>query len=467
MKIRKKFKKILLTSYFLLTFLPLYPTFAAPDFDPNFIISDSELLDFNSITQEEIQKFLEDKGGTLGNFVDPLTKRRASEIIWQSAQTYGINPKVLITLIQKEQGLITDPAPKETQYRWATGFALCDDCDPFDPRIAIFGGFTNQVDRAAWRFRWYLEEFKNGTSGWLKQPGQIYNIDGYNVTPLNFATAALYNYTPHYHGNYNFWRIWNNWFAKIYPDGSLLRQAGTTDVWLIQGGKRRPIWSTIALKSRFDVNKIINVSKDELERYEIGNPIKFAQYSLLRSPKGTVYLLINDEKRGIASKEVFKTIGFNWEEVEDVSFEELNNYLDGKPITLGSIYPLGALLQNKKTGGVFYVENGIKHPLYSKEIMNSNFKGRKLTVVNPEELNKYPLGQPIKFKDGELVMTTSSSTIYVISNGERRPIISAEVFDKLGYKWENIIKTSDKALEIHPLGSPINYIPEQVQTATQ
>lgn len=467
MKLKKTIAKLTAICFLLSFFYAISPTLATPDFDPNFIISDADLTDSNSTTQESIQEFLKNQNGALASYVDPITRRRASEIIWQSAGTYGINPRVLIALIQKEQSLVTDSAPKETQYRWAAGFALCDDCDPFDPRVAIFGGFTNQVDRATWRFRWYIDELKNGTTDWLKRPGQTYSIDGYNVTPVNIATAALYNYTPHYHGNYNFWRIWNAWFAKIYPDGSLLRQAGTNETWLIQGGKKRRFISMSALRSRFDTNKIIDVGKDELERYEISNPIKFAQYSLLRSPRGTVFLIVNDERRGIASKDVFRTIGFNWEEVEDVSFAELNNYSEGRPITLKSIYPLGALLQNKKTGGVYYVENGVKHAIYSKEILNSNFKTRKLTAVTPEELEKYPTGLPIQFNDGELVMANNSDIIYIISNDERRPFASREIFDKLGYKWENVIKTNDKALEIHPLGSPITYISEQIPIDNQ
>ncbi len=467
MKSKKKIIKLLIiSSLALLNLAPLTPSLAASDFNPNFLISDSDLLNSNSLGLEGIQKFLETNGGALANYIDPVTRRRASEIIWQSAQSYGINPQVLLTLIQKEQSLVTDPSPNENQYRWATGFALCDSCSTLDPQVAIFGGFNNQVDRAAWWLRSYLDATKTAASSWLKQPGQTYQIDSYLVAPFNLATAALYSYTPHYYGNYNFWRIWNNWFALAYPDGSLLRPKGGGDIWLIENGKRRLFQSIIALRSRFDTKKIIEVDPSELERYEIDQPIKFAQYSLVRSPKGTVYLLVNDERRGITSREVFRTIGFNWQEVQAISFSELNNYREGQPITLKNAYPLGALLQNRKTGGIYYVENGQKHPIYSKEILLANFKNRNIVRVSPDELDKYSTQEPVKFNDGELVMG-SSNIVYVISRGERHAIASKEIFDKLGYKWENVIKTTDQALEIQPLGSPINYLPEQVQAAIQ
>jgi hypothetical protein len=455
----KKAVKILIIGALLPSFLTPAPPSLAADFNPNYIISDSEMLEANSITLEEVQAFLKIQGGALATYIDPVTRRSAAEIIWQSAESYGINPKFLLVLLQKEQSLVTDSDPKDTQYKWAMGFALCDDCEATDPRVAIFAGFTNQVDRAAWRFRWFVEEYKKGTSQWLKYPRETFMIDGVNVTPSNQVTAALYNYTPHYTGNYNFWRIWNNWFATVYPDGALLRDKDTKKVYLIQGGKKRLFASNSVLKSGYDTNKIIDVTSDTLDNYDNGNSIKFAQYSLLRSPKGTVYLLVNDERRGIASKAVFKNIGFNPEEVEDVTFDELNNYKEGNSITMKSIFPLGGLLQDKKTGGVYYVENGNKYPIYSKEIMLANFKGRRLTGVSTDELAKYPTLEPIKFKDGEIIQAKDSEDIYVISNGERRLIPSATVFDKLGYKKENIIKTSLKALEIHPLGQPINLTP--------
>ena len=84
-------------------------------------------------------------------------------------------------------------------------------------------------------------------------------------------------------------------------------------------------------------------------------------------------------------------------------------------------------------------------------------------AVSPEELKEYPTGEPVKFKDGELVVGQSSPIVYFISNGERRPIPTEEVFNDMGFKWENIVKTTDKILSLHPLGSPI-YLGGAVET---
>jgi hypothetical protein len=160
-------------------------------------------------------------------------------------------------------------------------------------------------------------------------------------------------------------------------------------------------------------------------------------------------------KRGMTSREVFAYLGFNPEEIIPATWSEVNSIPEGEPITPDSIYPTGVLLQSRQTGGVGYVENGIWHPIMSKQILQSRFKNRILTPVDQSELEKYPKGDYVKFKDGELVTSDQTSIVYVISNGQKRPFKNAGAFTSLGYKWNNIIHTNQKSLDIHPTGSTI------------
>jgi len=166
-------------------------------------------------------------------------------------------------------------------------------------------------------------------------------------------------------------------------------------------------------------------------------------------------LLVDDELRRIASSEVFCRIGFNPEEIEFVEAVDLIGYSYGKDITADSAYPTGALLQNDSTGGVYFVENGTKHPIYSREIMDANYSSKVLTQVAPEILDQYLTGLPVKFKDGELIMNKDGSKVYVISDGRRRWIRTEEAFAEFGYKWDNIIVTNKKTVYLHPLGEDI------------
>jgi hypothetical protein len=55
----------------------------------------------------------------------------AAEVIYHVGASCGINPQVLIVLLQKEQSLITDDWPWPIQYRSATGYG-CPDTAPCD-----------------------------------------------------------------------------------------------------------------------------------------------------------------------------------------------------------------------------------------------------------------------------------------------------------------------------------------------
>jgi len=451
----------------------------AEGFDPNNIISDLEILDHTSMDLADIQEFLVNKGSYLANYSCPDASgitRKASEIIYNAAaknydcdgaimsdnpteeekiskcKKVTINPKFLLVLLQKEQSLI-EGSPSQRNLDWAVGYG-CPDSGGCNNRWL---GFGKQVNSAALQFRDYMDNPQYYTY----KAGNTYTISNTNrdpiiVTPANQATAALYNYTPHvYNGNFNFYKLWQRYFTKTYFDGSLLQADGELGVWLIQGGLKRPFISKAALISRFDENKIIKVNKSDLDKYEKGVPIKFPQYSLIRSPRGTIFLLVDDKKRGFASAEAFRNIGFNPSEVSDASWEDINAYADGTPITATSTYPTGALLQNKKTGGVYYVYEGAKAPLLDKILLTTKFKNKKIIKASPEELDQYQTVEPAKFNNGELLKSTISSAVFVIANDKKRPIVSGKVFEQLGYKWKNIYTVSPQVLYLYDEGEPV------------
>ena len=452
----KHLNKIVLIFIVFGLFLPGQKAMAV-DFNNGYIISDSDLTDYGAMDLAEIQLFLEKKNSGLASrkFLNKDgIERTAPEIIWQAAIDYKISPKFLLVLMQKEQSLVEDETPTQKQFDWAMGFGVCDGCDPDSDGVVIFKGFGTQIDRAAFQHRYYLD---NKTLGWLKKTGGTYTIDGIKVTIANQATANLYNYTPHIHGNYLFWKIWNRWFFQKYPDGSLLQIENEKGVWLIQNGQKRPFLSKSAFLSKHQFKDVVVVGKIELDKYELGNPIKFPNYSLLRTPLGNSFMLIDDQLRKFESNDVIKTIGFNPEEFEELTLEDFDLYSTGELITLASAYPSGALLQNKKTGGVYFVQDGKKHPIISKDILKINFPAYHLTPVYVEELEKYPLSDEVKIKDGVLIKSNESSAVYVVSEGKKRPIASAKVFEKLKYNWKNIAIVSEKSLSNLLLGAMIDF----------
>lgn len=299
---------------------------------PEHLLSDTDMTDVNAMTRDEIQTFL--AKGYLGNYRTKDVKgitRSAADIIANASKEFTLNPRVILVLLQKEQSLVENTKVSQKQLDWAMGYAICDDCSKSDPRLQKYRGFGKQVYYATQHIREaYLTKLLTKgitTSGY--GPGIESIIDGTALIPQNNATAALYTYTPHMHGNVNFMNIWNRWFTKSFPDGTLIQSRINGAVWLIQGGKKRPIISQAVLKSRFTSNKLVPTSISVIEQYPDGPPIDFPNYSLLRSKTGSVYLLVNKTLRGFVSMKALSDAGFNIHDAILVNKNDLRQYTEG------------------------------------------------------------------------------------------------------------------------------------------
>ncbi len=458
---------------------------AEPGFSRHYIISDDEFVDYAGMSVAKIQQFLDTKTGPLKTYVH-TDGRTAAQVIFDAAQASRINPKVLLVTIHKESSMITRTSfPSGLQYYldWIVFYGWCDSCSTGSNK-----GFANQLNAAAAAYRRYLDQIAVSgfsISGWgpgltknIRCIDSDYNNDrelctpgtNINIIPANGATSALYTYTPHPGGNYAFWYHWNNFgfnLRRYYPDGTLLRAEGGSSVYLVQDGLLRRFATSGAFLSRYSFNRVVTVPPDHLLVYDMGKEIKYANYSLLKAPNGGIYLLADETKRAIAGMKVFRQAGWSKEEVVKASWEDLNAYSDGEKITMENIYPSGQLLRNKKTGSMWYVKDGIRYGIFNKEIYKSQFGNRKLIGVEPTEIEKYPKGTMIGFKDGELITSkTNGGTAYFISNGQRLPIASAAAFTAYRFDWSNLLRVDDRAIDLHPLGQILD-VDSLVKTASR
>jgi len=160
----------------------------------------------------------------------------SAHIIATVATSCGINPVVLVVLLQKEQGLVTSTAPSQDAYDFATGWNCPDTSEGCSTNTADTTGFFNQVYGAAWQFKRYgvgsdFDWFPVGAVS----PVQ-YNLDSScgtkQIAIQNKATAALYYYTPYTpnqasldsypglgddcsaYGIRNFWMLFNAWYGS-------------------------------------------------------------------------------------------------------------------------------------------------------------------------------------------------------------------------------------------------------------
>ena len=447
---------------FILVFSILLPSstvlFAAT-VDPSNILSDEQMTDTHTMTHDQLQTFL--SRGPLADYktadVFGQTKT-ATDIIFDAAMKFQLNPQLLLVTLQKEQSLVESSSPSQNQFDWAMGYAVCDSCSKSDPSLQKYRGFGSQVYYAAQHLRdAYLSDLtSNGKTSSGIGPGIPTFIDGVKIIPANDATASLYTYTPHIHGNENFVRIWNRWFTRNFPTGSLVQDADSGDIWLIQDGVKRLITSKAAFFSRFSLSSVIKTTADALSNYGTGAPIRYPNYTLARSPKGTVYLLDGDNRRGFTSLNALQSAGFSTDDIIDVSFDDLSAYTESDPITEKTQYAEGTLFQNSANGGIFYVENGIKHPVMSKEILTARFPQTPIHTATQTDLEHYPTGDAELFPDGSLIGVKGSPDVFAVDKGMRRPIVDEVTFQTYGWNWNQVYWTNERSVLLQPLGEPIS-----------
>lgn len=443
-------------------------------FDPNYIISDSELKDSESLSKTAIQKFLERENSVLAKYSVPMGSqlKMASEVIWEIGKKYAISQKFLLTTLEKEKGLIQKNTATQKDFDWATGYSChsgkCND---------KYKGFFDQIESTAITQNIYYEKAQQFS--FQKEIPSKTN-DGYAIMPKNQATANLYIYTPYvgyapdygytnietgagkFGANFLFWQIWTRYFSdKKIPNNFLIKN--NQDYWRVEQGKKRKFASMeIYLKDYKDEDAIFVTAK-MLAAYEDGPDIFFANYSLVRSSaNGQAFFLIDNVKRPLVDASALSALSdlhiaiTSLEEIPIVESQKLDSFSLGNPITPQTLYPHGKLFQNE-TGNIYLIQDGMKYSVDSA-IAKINYGSKDIQSAAQLELEKYITGSPIQMKGGTIVKN-SKGDIYVISDKEKIKVKDIPVFIKIfgEPKFSSAITVSDDMLNLHESGLNIAY----------
>jgi hypothetical protein len=238
---------------------------ASVPFDPGYIISDANFYNGAAMSEAQIQAFLTSQGSVLATYRSSVSSRAArpsadipghtycnafqggtnilaSTIIYRAQVACGVSARVILVTLQKERTLITKTPAQAipNDFLVAMGYG-CPDTAPCND---LYFGLGNQIYMASLQFKFY----QRPENGFNYQPGVRfiqYNPNsacgGTNVNILNWATAALYNYTPYQpspaslaaypgpasgadaacgaYGNRNFANFYSEWFGS--PTGQI------------------------------------------------------------------------------------------------------------------------------------------------------------------------------------------------------------------------------------------------------
>ena len=236
-------------------------------FQPGNIISDQLFFDGNALSVGQVQTFLNAQnpnckvstsdgtwclkdylaatptmaptatcpGGYAGS-----PSETAAAVITKVGQACGISQKVLLVILQKEQGLVTGSGSSLYAFRYtaAMGYA-CPDTARCNPAYA---GFFNQLYYAANQYKVYAAKPGNyATRAGIVNQIRYSPDASCGTSPVfveNQATAGLYAYTPYQpnaaalragtgtgdgcsaYGNRNFWNKFTDWFGSTQVPGA-------------------------------------------------------------------------------------------------------------------------------------------------------------------------------------------------------------------------------------------------------
>lgn len=274
----------------------LNPLNAHAAYEPGRLIDDNVFLDSRSMSIDDVQNFLASKNSGLKNMNFTLqcygsgsqerqwytsagarcdTPIPASHVIYYAAQVYGVNPKVILATMQKEQSLTTAPNPTVWQLTQAMGYAC-----PTSGSCNTSSSFPYQIDSGTWALRYHFERARGNMTWWStssswtcgteknlykpslypRQNVRFYDTNGTHYTTVyiqNPATSSFYCYTPHaynnpqglygrapygstglyYSGSYNFVLFYEQWFGSPSTPPSMTCDSKVTNticVWSVK-----------------------------------------------------------------------------------------------------------------------------------------------------------------------------------------------------------------------------------------
>ncbi|WP_176222261.1 glycosyltransferase family 2 protein [Tuberibacillus sp. Marseille-P3662] len=236
-----------------------------------------------------------------------------------------------------------------------------------------------------------------------------------------------------YNGDAAFWRRLNRWssfypvksvldttyqtpssFQQLsqytpqhLPDG-LLIQGVSSQVYLLDQQKRRPISTEIFSQLKYDSSKIVQISDPLLFKYSQGSGIDshimqtgpFPSQQLVQcEASGAIYFIQQGYKRRLLGDQVLHKWRFNRQLLIMLSLERLASIPDGCPITddlTKTMIPDGRLCQFQRT---FYISQyGYLHQISGKVLNRLKFTRQALIPLRQYEFTALPQGEPYMWR---------------------------------------------------------------------
>lgn len=516
-------------------------------FTPSFLISDTNFTNSGTMNAEAINNFLAAQGSWLANYIIPeyvdvpyfcyntstgnneipyalgvrqmhvngttrLYGMRAADLIAERAQAIGLNPQVILTLLQRESTAITRSAPSsDTTRAWPLFYGFNDTMKNFQYTCASgtaqqlasdYGGLGQQIAYATFSLRNRYNTADDWQTSSCSWSGGAVTDNGTCFNVSNRASRALYVYTPAVHtGNHNFWYYFTVWFANIVnqptPNFRLIKGSGPALYLHDKTNNQRYYFDSIVDLNGwgFTTNDANPVSDDTLNAIPSAGIVT----RLIKGSGSATYYMESGFKHHIRTDGLFGDYSLAWSQLATISDVLLNQVRFGPAI--------GGLMKGGSDPDVYLASNGRKWYVPNAFVMNSwGYDWRDIDVVPDTILYAYPrsnleilvkgsrtpqvyvmiggrryyvsdaatfthyglswanlatIGEETKnaFPEGPALGRLVRGTgphVYIIENSKKRHVQSSAGLAKAGFSWNQLIQISDDLLAIYPAGTPVN-----------
>lgn len=427
-----------------------------------------------TMTVAGIQSFLQNEGSGLASFSDiencgPTTgpnytfyatyyhcgsSESAAQIVYDASQAYGINPQVILAMMQKEQSLITTPNPISSQLDYAMGYGCGDTSNG-----CTVSGFFNQVDNGTWQLRADIDLI-DGISYWgyspsaypcngptifysaALQPGNdvtFYDSYGNAYTSFvlpNAATSAFYCYTPHvfpgsssqyYSGYYWFVYYFSIWFGGSTAPYAFESSSSPT-MYLFIDGYKVEVPNTGILQD-YGINPAAIEILTPTQVNNIPSPTVSSNGmsptigSILQvSGQSSTYLVTVGRKYLFTSTQQMADFGFSSSQISYVPQDFLDSITGTSNLSNFVQLP---------TNNVFEVSNDQKQIIFSYSTLQSLDPSVNYTPISYYIASLIPSGNPIS--SSPILVGVPSGSVFLFDNNEYYGIPSINIYNCYGF----------------------------------
>ncbi len=229
---------------------------------------------------------------------------------------------------------------------------------------------------------------------------------------------------------------------RNYPNGMLIKSPNS-GVYLVSKGLKRPIPSPeVFLSHDFQWGHIATVATNDFNAIPNGPALTFREGSLVAN-SSTVFVIENEQKRPVASPQVFLSNGYSWGNVWSVADSQLAGISTGALLGSSDRVLDGSVAYADGTG-VFLIENGKKRPVPDPFTYLTQYTWNDVVKVPRSQLNAIPTGSQLLPREGTIV--ADSGAVYYIEGTTKRPFASPQAYTGLGLSWDRVQTPGDAVL---------------------